>query len=380
MVNIHRALLVALLVVMLLPHDPLHADEAAVRTATEALVGAWNRHDVKAWSAHLTDDVWYTETEDFYERFKGRDKVVGWFSYNVENSDLQWEIVRMRTRPDGLVSVVLVQRMSMLPRTHGKYASVFTSDPSIARWRRDGDGRWRVAFFTSHKGWALAEMKKDDEAFEVAAAAVPATAASVAAPPRATTGSEPWQYTELWSSRAQACSYCHGRPPSLPSSEISSRIVAVGAAAIDGAGLRAAMQRQGLGGVMDRLLAEPALTDASLEAVRRYLIDVRDGFTPDRLAFDAPGATRELVLRNERSLRDVPAAIALMRVSGPFVIDTERSTCRSGATLAGQSSCTVVLRAAPSAAAGTTGAAELQLAPTPGLEPALRRTVLHVGG
>ena len=67
----------------------------------------------------------------------------------------------MKTRPDGVVSTVLVQRLSMLPKKNGKYASVFTSEPSFARWRRDADGRWWIAFFTSHKGWALAEMKKD---------------------------------------------------------------------------------------------------------------------------------------------------------------------------------------------------------------------------
>lgn len=60
-------------------------------------------------------------------------------------------------------------------------------------------------------------------------------------------------------------------PPGLPSSEIASRIVAVGASIADGAGLRAAMGRKALGGTMDHVLADPALTDAALEAVRRYL-------------------------------------------------------------------------------------------------------------
>ncbi len=252
--TICRALLAAWVMAALLPTGPARADEAAVRSATHALVDAWNRHDVKAWSALLAEDVWYTETWDAYERFKGREKAVGSLSYSVENSDLQWEIVRMKTRPDGVVSVVMVQRMSMLPKADGKYKSVFTSHPSLARWRREADGRWRVVFFTSDKGWALAEIKKDDEG-RVAAAA-PATAATAsAAPPRGTTGSEPGEYTAFWGRRAQGCNFCHGRPPGLPSSQVVSRIVSVGAATADGAGLRAAMQRKELGGTMDHIVS-----------------------------------------------------------------------------------------------------------------------------
>jgi ketosteroid isomerase-like protein len=382
---IARLALAALFMATLLLSAQVRADEAAVRSATQSLVNAWNRHDPKAWAEHLAEDVWYTEADDsFYQRFKGRDKAVSAFSYSVESSDLQWEIVRMKTRPDGVVSVVMVQRVSILPKTDGKYKSVFTSDPTIARWRRDADGRWRVVFFTSHKGWALAEIKKDDEGQVPAASPAPAAAASAASaasavPPRGTTGSEPVEYTAMWSRFSQGCNYCHGRPPGLPSSEIASRIVAVGAATGDGAGLRAAMQRKELGGTMDHVLADPALTDAALDAVRRYLVDVRDGALPEQLAFDAPGATRELALRNERSSRDAPAKIARLQVSGPFVLDPKRSTCRAGAMLAGQSACKVVLRAAPAAPPGATGALEVQLAPTKGLDPRLRRTTLRVG-
>lgn len=377
--HLRVTLLAAWIMATLLAAGPLRADEAAVRSATQALVDAWNRHDVKAWSRQLAEDVWYTEAEDYYERFKGREKVAGWFAYNVENSDLQWEIVRMRTRPDGVVGVVMVQRVSMLPKTDGKYAMVFASEPSFARWRRDADGRWRLVFFTSHKGWALAEMRKDDEGRGAAAAASPASP-TAAAPPRAATGGEPAAYTAFWGRSAQGCNYCHGRPPGLPSSEVASRIVAVGAATADGAALRAAMQRPALGAPMASVLADPALTDAALEAVRRYLVDVRDGALPDRLVFDAAGVTRELHLRNERSSRDAPAKIARLRVSGPFVVDARRSTCRRGGSLAGESTCRLVLRAAPGAEPGATGEVELQLAATPGLGPRPRRTTLRIGG
>jgi len=371
--------LVGAMAMLLLAHGPARADEAAVRQASEALVQAWNRHDPKAWSTHLAEDVWYTETDDsLYQRQKGREAAVGRFSYSVETSDLQWEIVRIKTRPDGVVSVVLIQHVKMLPKTDGKYASVFISDPSFARWRRDADGRWRVVFFTSHKGWALAEIKKDDEGAVAPVAPAPGPVASVA-PARAASGSEPREYAAFWGRLAHGCNYCHGRPPGLPSSEIASRIVSVGAATADGAGLRVSMQRKDLGGVMDWVLADPALTDAALEAVRRYLVDVRDGALPDELRFDAPGATRELQLRNERSSRDAPAKIALLRVSGPFAVDAKRSTCRSGGTIAGQSACRLVLRAAAGAAPSATGTLELQLAPTTGLEPRARRTALRIG-
>ena len=135
---------------------------AAVRQAIVAYEKAWNSHDVKAWSRFLAEDVWYTEADDtWYQRFKGRDKVVGWFEYSVKNGELQWKVDRIKVRPDGIVAAVVDQRVSMLPVKDGKYASVFDSKPSLVRWRREPDGQWRIVFFTSHKGWALAEIKKD---------------------------------------------------------------------------------------------------------------------------------------------------------------------------------------------------------------------------
>ena len=110
-----------------------------------------------------------------------------------------------------------------------------------------------------------------------------------------------------------------------------------------------------------------------------YLVDVRDGALPAQLAFDAAGATRELTLRNERSARDAPVKIALLNVSGPFTVDAQRSTCRRGGAIAGETACALVLRATAGAAPGATGAVELQLAPTPGLEPRVRRTTLRIG-
>ncbi len=154
--------------------------EIAVRQATERLLGAWNRHDLAAWSALLTEDVWYTETDDsFYKRSQGRQQVIGRFEFELRNSTLHWQLKQVRPMPDGTVSVVLSQRKSMLPGADGRAGASFDSDPSYARWQRDGDG-WRLAFFTSHRGWALAEIKKDD-----------ATQASVASASAARAGGLP---------------------------------------------------------------------------------------------------------------------------------------------------------------------------------------------
>ena len=140
------------------------------------------------------------------------------------------------------------------------------------------------------------------------------------------------------------------------------------------------MQRKELGGTMDYVLADPALADAGLEAIRRYLVDVRDGALPAEAAFDKPGATRVLELRNERSSRDAPVSLALLRISGPFTIDAPGSTCRSGARIAGQSACRLTLRAATRAVAGAAGKLEWRLAPSKGLEPQPRTVALRIGG
>ncbi len=367
---------------------PGWADEAAVRSASQALVDSWNRHDVKGWSAQLPEDVWYTETNDsLYQRFKGRERAVGLMSYAIENSDLQWDIVRLKTLPDGLVSAVLVQRVLNLPKTAGQYKSTFTSDPALARWRRDADGRWRLVFFTSHKGWALDEIKKDDEgnAASSASASTPGTVmpapppTRIAAPPRGTLGSEPKEYTAFWGRFAQGCNYCHGRPPALPSSDVASNIVAVGAATRNGSELRAAMQNKKLGGTMDHIVSDAQLDDTALEALRRYLVDVRDGGLPELLAFEAAGGMHELTLRNERSSRDAPAQIAILRVTGPFKVDTERSTCRRGGLLAGGATCRVTLQASSKARPEEVGFLDIQFAPSKGLEPKLRRSALKIG-
>jgi ketosteroid isomerase-like protein len=134
--------------------------EASLREAIALYVATWNRHDVPAWAALLTDDIWYTEAIDYYQRSKGRPAVINFFGDLVKTSDLRWDITRVKLMPDGTATVVLRHHALMLPKTGDKYASAFESTPSLSRWRLEAD-RWRMFYFTSHKGTALAEMKKD---------------------------------------------------------------------------------------------------------------------------------------------------------------------------------------------------------------------------
>jgi uncharacterized protein (TIGR02246 family) len=136
------------------------AGEASLRDTVSQYVAAWNRHDVQGWSSFLAEDVWYTEAVDHYQRFKGRQAVITSFQDSVKESDLVWDVKRVRLMPDGTATVVVRHVAQILPKTGGKYKASFESDPAVSRWRQEG-GKWRMFYFTSHKGTALAEMKKD---------------------------------------------------------------------------------------------------------------------------------------------------------------------------------------------------------------------------
>jgi ketosteroid isomerase-like protein len=136
------------------------ASEASVKAALEAYVKTWNRHNVNAWAATLTEDIWYTEATDYYQRMKGKKAVIAFFGDLVKTSDLKWEIVSIKMMPDGTATVVLRHHALILPKKGDKYASAFESTPTLARWRIEG-GEWKMFYFTSDKGTALSEMKKD---------------------------------------------------------------------------------------------------------------------------------------------------------------------------------------------------------------------------
>lgn len=327
-------------------------DEAGVRAALAACVEAWNRHQPKTFGdACLTEDVWFSETDDsFYKRFQGRDKVLGMFGHNVETSDLQWEVVRLKPLPDGTVAAELKQRIGMLPRTQDGYTKAFDSDPSLARLRREG-GAWKVFFFTSHSRWARALLQELDKpaVAGAAAAATPAPAAKTDA--RVPPGTEPPAYSIQFGSWL-SCLYCHGRRPSV--SEDGRLIVANGAAAADAAGLRRAMTTPRAGGIMDRVLSDPALTDERLDAIRLWLRAMRDG--------RAERQSDRIVIHNPRSERDPPARLALLRAEGGWRLPPNAG-CRQGAALAGGKQCEI--RLTP----GSRGTLVFRFAASKGLEP-----------
>lgn len=328
-------------------------DEAGVRQALQRCVAGWNSHDPKTFGDCLTEDIWFSEADDsYYKRFVGRDKVLGMFDYNIRNSDLQWEVVRIKSLADGSVAVQLKQRAGILPKKDGKYAMSFDSDPSLARLRRE-DGAWKVYFFTSDPRWARALLQELDAP---KATAVPSVAATAAAPKVATAapGDEPAAYTMALGNWAHSCMYCHGRPPTLSEDPTRGRIVASGAAAADGAALRRAMSQPRLGGIMDGILADPALTDAALEAIRHWLLALRDGrvrVTADRI-----------VIHNPRSDRDPPARLEILRADGGWHLPPDAG-CRVGTELAAGTACEIRL--------ANKGPAALvfRFADSPGLQP-----------
>lgn len=349
-----RRLLAAAVIGLAAVATPAAADdEAAVRQALQRCVAGWNSHEPKVFGDCLTDDVWFSEADDsFYKRFVGRDKVLGMFDYNIRNSDLQWEIVRIKPLADGSVAVQLKQQVGILPLKNGKYAMAFDSDPSLARLRREGSA-WKVHFFTSDSKWARALIAEMDAPPKAAAAAAPPriAAATRAAP---VPGAEPPEYSMMFGDGSQSCFACHGQRPALSDDEKRGRIIASGAAAADAGALRRAMAQPGLGGIMDRVLADPALTDERLETIRRWLVTLRDGRAELR--------SDRIVIHNPRSDRDPPARIAQLRAEGGWRLPRDAG-CRIGTQLAGGTRCEI------RAAGGERGALVFRFADSPGLQP-----------
>ena len=142
------------------PQGKAQPNEASLNEAIANYIATWNRHEVPAWSELLTDDIWYTEADDYYQRMKGRKAVIAFFGDIVKTTDLKWEVKRVKMMPDGSATVVLSHFALILPKVGEKYASTFESAPSVSRWRIEG-GSWRMFYFTSHKGAALVAMQKD---------------------------------------------------------------------------------------------------------------------------------------------------------------------------------------------------------------------------
>lgn len=337
-------------------------DETGVRSALAACVESWNRHEPKAFGdVCLTEDVWFSETDDsFYQRFRGRAKVLGTFGYNIQSTDLQWEVVRVKALPDGTAEVQLKQRVGILPRTQGRYAQTFDSDPSFARLRRDG-GAWKIFFFTSDAGWARSLMRPSaGPATAPTAAPKPALAATADAP--VPPGVQPPAYAIQFGTFSESCFACHGQQPTVSEDGDRGRIVASGAAAADAAALRRAMTTPRAGGIMDRVLADPALSDARLDSIRLWLRAMRDGRAEQKVD--------RVVIYNPRSERDPPARLALLRAEGAWRLPKD-ANCRQGAALKGGTQCEI--RVPPN----SRGTLVFRFAASTGLQPQEVRLALN---
>jgi uncharacterized protein (TIGR02246 family) len=163
--NTRRTILLGVVFALTSPIG-VHAQPSSVATEVELkdvlrdFERTWNLHDTKAWSSFLTEDAWFTQAWDSYGRQKGRDSAVTLFNSNFLDSDLSLTVIRIRTMADGTATVAMRVVTSYLPKTDGNYRIVFEDEPAISRWRKV-DGVWKMFFFTTDKGWALDQLKKD---------------------------------------------------------------------------------------------------------------------------------------------------------------------------------------------------------------------------
>ncbi|MBL8326696.1 MAG: hypothetical protein JNJ89_17220 [Rubrivivax sp.] len=322
------------------------ADEAGVRAALAACVAAWNRRQPQAFAdTCLTDDIWFSEADDsFYKRFRGRAAVLGLIDDGVRSTTLSWEVAWIRPQPDGTMAARLKQQVDT---ASGKR---FSSDPSFARLRRQGND-WKVYFFTSHERWAMALITALDA--PPPAASAPQTPRPAIAQAPAIPGTEPAAYAARFGSPPYSCAYCHGLPNQREDSK-RGRIVAVAAAAADGAAVRRAMGDAHLGGILRPGTDEPTLTDAHLDAIRLWMRSLRDG-----RAELLQGVVK---IHNPRSPRDEPVRIIALRAEGGWKLP--RGTgCVVGKALAGGAHCEVRLPA------DARGALVFQLRRSNGLDP-----------
>ena len=114
---------------------------------------------------------------------------------------------------------------------------------------------------------------------------------------------------------------------------------------------------------MDNILADPALTDERLDAIRLWLRALRDG--------RAERVDDRVVIHNPRSERDPPARLALLRAEGGWRLPKDAG-CRQGVVLKGATQCEI--RLPP----GSGGALVFRFAPSEGLEPQEVRLALDV--
>lgn len=128
-------------------------DEAALREAIARYERIWNQRDVAAWKDAVTADLHYQETylhTDEARQMTTRERSLRAYQSGIDAFDLKWEPLRIHIKPDGSATVVMRVVQLALPRTNGKYAATFETNPAIARWRVE-DGRWKLYHYVTYK-------------------------------------------------------------------------------------------------------------------------------------------------------------------------------------------------------------------------------------
>ncbi len=131
-------------------------DEAALREAIARYERIWNERDVAAWKDAVTADLHYQETylhTDPERQMTTRERSLRAFESAITGFDFKWEPLRIHMKPDGSATVVMRVVQLALPRTGGKYAATFETNPAIARWRVD-EGRWKLYHYVTYAPYA----------------------------------------------------------------------------------------------------------------------------------------------------------------------------------------------------------------------------------
>ena len=131
-------------------------DEAALREAMARYAQAWNQRDVAAWTSLTTADLHYNESylhTDEARQMTTRDRSRRAFESGMAAFDFKWEPLRIHIKPDGSATAVMRVVQLALPRTGGKYAAEFETNPAIARWRVE-DGRWKLFHYVTYAPYA----------------------------------------------------------------------------------------------------------------------------------------------------------------------------------------------------------------------------------
>jgi ketosteroid isomerase-like protein len=131
-------------------------DEAALRKAMARYAQAWNRRDVAAWNNLVTADLHYNESylhTDEARQMTTRDRSRRAFESAITGFDFEWQPLRIHFKPDGSATAVMRVVLLALPKTNGKYAATFETNPAIARWRVE-DGRWKLYHYVTFAPYA----------------------------------------------------------------------------------------------------------------------------------------------------------------------------------------------------------------------------------